>query len=104
MCFSLIDSENQQIGFARCITDKSTFAYIDDLFVLEEYRGKGCATYLFSHIINHSELKPVCSWWLLSDSIDVKKIAFKFGFAVPDNVRIGRWLAKPKHKNIDYQK
>jgi len=45
MCFGIHDTETAvrplQIGFARVITDKATYGYICDVFVLEEYRGRG---------------------------------------------------------------
>ena len=40
LCFGLYDGE-RQIGFARAITDRATFAYVADVYVLEEYRGQG---------------------------------------------------------------
>ena len=39
LCFGLF-CEQEQIGFARLITDKATFAYLADVFILEEFRGK----------------------------------------------------------------
>ena len=41
LCFGLYDGAEKLFGFARAITDKVAFAYIMDVFVLEDYRGKG---------------------------------------------------------------
>jgi len=40
-CFGVYDSHNSQIGFVRLITDKATFAYLADVFIVESHRGKG---------------------------------------------------------------
>ena len=49
LCFGLYKS-NKQIGFARLVTDKATFAYLADVFVLEEYRGQGLSKWLMEVI------------------------------------------------------
>ena len=43
--------ENKQIGFARVISDYSTFAYLGDVYVLKEYRGKGLSKWLIHEIM-----------------------------------------------------
>ena len=49
LCFGIY-KDNQQIGFARLVTDKATFAYLADVFVLEEYRGQGLSKWLMEVI------------------------------------------------------
>ena len=56
ICFGLYSSENKMLGFARVVTDKAVFAYIMDLFVFEEYQGKGLGTYLANHIFEHTDI------------------------------------------------
>jgi N-acetylglutamate synthase-like GNAT family acetyltransferase len=56
MCFGVYD-KNRQIGFARMITDKATFAYLADVFILEEYRGRGLSKWLMEIIMNSPELQ-----------------------------------------------
>ena len=41
LCFGLFDGGGQQVGFARVVTDTATFAYLADVYVLEEHRGHG---------------------------------------------------------------
>ena len=41
MCFGVFDAENKQAGFARVVTDYAMFAWLLDVFILEDYRGKG---------------------------------------------------------------
>ena len=56
LCFGLYKS-NKQIGFARLVTDKATFAYLADVFILEEHRGKGLSKWLMEVIQSHPELQ-----------------------------------------------
>jgi GNAT superfamily N-acetyltransferase len=77
ICFSLLDG-SRQIGFARVISDKATFAYLCDVFVLPEHRGKGLGTWLVECIIAHPDLQGLRRWMLVTrDAHDVYK---KFGF------------------------
>lgn len=52
LCFGLFDNKTQ-IGFARVITDYTTFAYLCDVFVLEEYRGLGLGLWLTECILSY---------------------------------------------------
>ena len=45
LCFAVLDGE-RQIGFARVITDRATIAYVGDVFILPEFRGRGLAKWL----------------------------------------------------------
>src|SRR5256885_15801187 len=47
----------QQVGFARVVTDKATFAYLADVYVLEAHRGKGLSKWLLETIQAHEELQ-----------------------------------------------
>ena len=57
---------NQQIGFARVVTDYATFAWIADVFVLPEYRGQGLSKWLVEVILSHPELQGLRRWMLLT--------------------------------------
>jgi GNAT superfamily N-acetyltransferase len=63
ICFGVYDN-NEQIGFARVITDKATFAYLGDVFILSQYRGKGLSKWLMHMIHAHPELQGLRRWWL----------------------------------------
>src|SRR5580692_1265290 len=56
ICFGMF-FQNEQIGFARVVSDKATFAYLGDVFVLPEYRGKGLSKWLMQTIHDHPELQ-----------------------------------------------
>lgn len=55
-----------QIGFARVITDHATFAYLADVFVLPDQRGKGIATAMVRHLQDHPALQGLRRWLLVT--------------------------------------
>jgi GNAT superfamily N-acetyltransferase len=57
---------NRQIGFARVISDQTTFAYLADVFVVPESRGKGLARFLLECILAHPDLQQVRRWALFT--------------------------------------
>lgn len=63
LCFGVYDND-VQIGFARVATDYTVFAYLMDVFILPEYRGKGYSKKLMHEIIHAPEL-AACKTWLL---------------------------------------
>jgi GNAT superfamily N-acetyltransferase len=82
MCFGVYDRENQ-IGFARVITDKATFGYLADVFIDPNYRGKGLSKWLMETIMNHPDLQGFRSWQLATR--DAHGLYEKFGFKPLDN-------------------
>lgn len=58
LCFGVYHVKNQ-IGFARVVTDLTTFAYLADVFILEDYRGQGLGKWLIRTIVNHPDLMPL---------------------------------------------
>ena len=80
----------KQIGFARVVTDYATFAYLGDVFILEEFRGRGLSKWLMETIINHPELQGFRRWILATK--DAHTLYEKFGFA---ELRFPlRWMEK----------
>lgn len=63
VCFGIYDGE-QQVGFARVTTDKATFGYMGDVFVIEAYRGRGLSKWLMQCILAHPELQGFRRWIL----------------------------------------
>jgi len=59
-------TQGRQVGFARVITDRATFAYLGDVFVLEAYRGRGLARWLMGVVHAHPELQGLRRWVLLT--------------------------------------
>ena len=56
LCFGLFEGE-RQVGFARVVTDRATFAWLCDVFVLEGHRGRGLGKWLIKSILNHPNLQ-----------------------------------------------
>jgi GNAT superfamily N-acetyltransferase len=71
----------QQVGYARVITDYATFAYIGDVFILEEFRGRGLSKWLMEVIADHPELQGLRRWMLLTR--DAQGLYEKTGFVRP---------------------
>lgn len=93
------DGGPTQIGFARIISDKATFAYLADVFVLPEYRGHGLSKWLMQVIVSHPDLQGLRRWMLMT--LDAHGLYRQFGFtdaANPDRVmeRVDRDVYKRK--------
>lgn len=56
LCFSLFDGDDQ-VGFARLITDHSTFSFLADVFVISSHRGQGLAKWLCATVLEHPDLE-----------------------------------------------
>jgi GNAT superfamily N-acetyltransferase len=54
----------EQVGFARVVTDQATFAYLADVFVLEEHRGQNLGKWLVETVLSHPELQDLRRWML----------------------------------------
>ena len=91
--FGLYKSD-QQIGFARVVTDYATFAWIADVFVLPEHRGQGLSKWLMEVILSHSELQGFRRWVLATK--DAHSLYARFGF-IPLH-RPERWMERPDPK------
>ncbi|AYA38975.1 N-acetyltransferase [Hymenobacter oligotrophus] len=78
LCFGVYNADGQQVAFARIISDKATFAYLCDVFVLEEYRGQGLSKLLMRHISEHPELQGLRRWML--GTRDAHSLYAEFGF------------------------
>lgn len=77
LCFGVYEGD-AQVGFARVITDRATFAYLADVFVLESHRGRGIAAWLMEVIMAHPDLQNLRRWILMTR--DAHGLYRKFGF------------------------
>jgi GNAT superfamily N-acetyltransferase len=57
LCVGLYAPDGAQIGYARAITDRATFAYLADVFVLDAHRGRGLGLWLTEQILAHPDLQ-----------------------------------------------
>jgi N-acetylglutamate synthase-like GNAT family acetyltransferase len=78
LCFGLYSGE-KQIGFARVLTDFVTIAYLMDVFIVEDYRGKGLSKILLDRILNDERFSNVKKWMLAT--ADAHSLYEKFGFS-----------------------
>jgi len=69
---------DKQVGYARLITDYCIFAHLADVFILEEYRGKGLSKWLMHEIVNHRDLRTLRRWSL--STADAHGLYKQFGF------------------------
>ncbi len=87
LCFGVFDGL-QQVGFARVVTDRATYAYLADVFILEEHRGRGLSKQLLKTIFRHPDLQGLRRWSLATQ--DAHELYARFGFqplAAPE-----RWM------------
>jgi GNAT superfamily N-acetyltransferase len=78
LCFGIYHGD-RQIGFARVITDRATFAYLADVFVLPDYRGHGLSKWLMECIIAHPDLQGLRRWMLATQ--DAHELYAQYGFS-----------------------
>jgi GNAT superfamily N-acetyltransferase len=77
LCLGMHHAE-AQMGFARVITDKSTFAYLADVYILEPHRGKGLSKWLLQVIREHEDLQGLRRFMLATR--DAHDLYRQFGF------------------------
>jgi GNAT superfamily N-acetyltransferase len=97
ICFGVYCGD-EQVGFARVITDKATFAYLADVFILDDHRGKGLSVLLMNAILSHPDLQGLRKFLLATR--DAHGLYEKFGFkplGIPE-----RWMEI--HNKDVYQK
>jgi GNAT superfamily N-acetyltransferase len=78
LVFAAFDGE-QQVGFARVVTDRATFAWLGDVFVAEGSRGRGVARQLMAAIMADDRLEGLRNFYLATS--DAHGLYEKFGFA-----------------------
>ena len=90
--FGVYKGENQ-IGFARVVTDYATFAYLGDVYILEDFRGRGLSKWLMETIVNHPDLQGFRRWVLATK--DAHTLYEKYGFTPLKHP--ARWMEKAAH-------
>ena len=77
ICFGALEGE-RQVGFARVISDRATYAYVSDVFVLPGHRGRGIGKRLMACITTHPELQGLRLWSLFTR--DAHGLYRQYGF------------------------
>ena len=89
LCFAIYRHQ-KLVGFARVISDFATFAYLADVFIVPEERGKGLSTWLIETIMNYPELQGLRRFTLATR--DAHGLYERFGFTLFDKPE--RWMQK----------
>jgi GNAT superfamily N-acetyltransferase len=92
ICFNVFTG-NEQVAFARVITDKATFAYLCDVIVAEKHQRKGIGKALMQFIMDHPDLDGLRRFTLATK--DAHKLYEKFGFALPKFPERQMEISKP---------
>jgi GNAT superfamily N-acetyltransferase len=87
ICFGIYHGQ-QQVGFARIISDRATFAYLADVFVLPLHRGRGLSLWLMECIMGHPDLQGLRRWMLATR--DAHGLYAHYGFAALNKPQ--RWM------------
>lgn len=77
-CFAVLNRDNATIAFARLITDRATFAYLADVFVLESERGKGISKMLVEHIMSQPAVQQMRR--IMLATADAHSLYEQYGF------------------------
>jgi len=77
LCFGIY-KDKKQVGFARWITDKATFAYMADVYILKAYRGQGLSKKLMSLMLFHPDLQGLRRYMLATR--DAHGLYAQYGF------------------------
>jgi GNAT superfamily N-acetyltransferase len=89
ICFGLYEGAHQ-IGFARAVTDRAAFAWLADVFVLPEHRGKGLGVWLVETVLSHPDLEQLR---LMLGTADAHSLYERYGFRP---VEPGRMMERPR--------
>ncbi len=98
LCFGVYCND-VQIGFARLITDKATFAYLADVFILPEHRGKGLSKWLIQTIHAYPQLQGLRRWLL--GTKDAHGLYEKFGWTRFGEEQMNRFMQLHNHNVYD---
>jgi GNAT superfamily N-acetyltransferase len=77
LCFGVY-KDSKQVGFARWVTDRSTFAYLCDVYIETAFRGQGLAKKLMSLMMFHPDLQGLRAYHL--GTLDAHGLYEQFGF------------------------
>ena len=90
LCFGIYDNDDNQVGFARVITDCESFAYLADVFILPAHRGQGLSKQLMTYIMAYPDLQNLKRFMLAT--VDAHTVYAPFGFQPIQHTE--RWMEK----------
>jgi GNAT superfamily N-acetyltransferase len=93
LCFGLYDAQGKQVGLTRVVTDHATFAYLCDVYVLEEHRGKGLGKWMVETACAHPALTRARR--IMLGTRDAHELYRRHGFAAPPNDGVLMQILRP---------
>ena len=78
ICFGVYAEGGEQVGFARVVTDRATFAWLADVYIEGDHRGHGLGKHLVATVLEHPELQGLRRWML--GTADAHELYRRFGF------------------------
>jgi GNAT superfamily N-acetyltransferase len=92
LCFGLYESGGRQVGFARVVTDRATFGYLADVFVLPGHRDRGLGKWLVETVLSHPDLEGLRR--IILGTADAHGLYVRYGFRPVDPKRM---MERPGH-------
>ncbi len=93
LCFGLYDAQSKQVGLARVVTDHATFAYLCDVYVIEEHRGKGLGKWMVETVCAHPALTGARR--VMLGTRDAHELYRRHGFVAPPNDGVLMQILRP---------
>ncbi|WP_158135831.1 GNAT family N-acetyltransferase [Vibrio navarrensis] len=93
LCFGVLERTGKQVGFARLITDKATFAYLADVFIVEDSRGKGLSKSLIASVVSHPDVQGLRRMVLATR--DAHGLYAQYGFKPIENPEVLMQIWQP---------
>jgi GNAT superfamily N-acetyltransferase len=93
LCFAILDPTGRQVGFCRVVSDLATFAWVGDVFVAEDHRGRGLGGWLMQVVVSHPRLQGLRRWLLATR--DAHDLYRKTGFESLTWEQTARLMMRP---------
>jgi GNAT superfamily N-acetyltransferase len=94
LCFGLYEkTSGKQVGLARVVTDHATFAYLCDVYVLEEHRGRGLGKFMMRVVMAHPALTGARR--IMLGTRDAHGLYAQYGFRAPPDDGVLMQILRP---------
>ncbi len=92
LCFALLE-RGKQIGFARVVTDRATYAYLCDVYILEPYQARGLGAWMIKVVMGHADLQGLRRFQLVTR--DAHGLYRRFGFRLVKHPKYHMEIFRP---------
>ena len=83
LCVGVYAADGRMVAFARAVTDRATFGYLADVFVVDSERGAGLGRFVVESMLAHPDVQGLRRWMLVT--ADAHELYRSYGFAEPTN-------------------